>query len=655
MCGIAGILNLRHEDARISGAIHAMTRRMAHRGPDGEGYLLVSAGGQVDTFFGNDSAPLPPGSDAPPGFPTRHVDTAGAGFLALGHRRLSIIDLSQHGHQPMCTRDGRYWVVFNGEIYNYREIAAELRREGVRLLGHSDTEVLINAYALWGPRCLDRFNGMFALAIWDNANRQLFCARDRIGIKPFYYCLCGDLFVFASDIKTLAASGLYQPEPDPEGLYLAMSYGIAPRPKTAFRGVRSLPQSHWMMIDESGNTQTGRYWSVPVGSQDLKMTKADATELLEEQLTASIRRRLIADVPVGTFMSGGIDSTTISAIASTVHPGIEAFTLAFEETAPELDEVPQAMATARMYDMKHVIHRVSAATALERLDQWVEGYEEPYYGFAANFVISEVVAEHGVKVILNGLGGDELFAGYSWYRNVDYWRLARRWRAILRPISPLLHGRWRLLADVSRIRSADRLHSFLYRRNSDEELRGLFAGGAAQGFDSIESVRDLYASDVEFGDDLEALSFMDLMNYIGNHHVHRIDQFTMAHSIEGRFPFLDHELVEAAFRIPSNLKRDGGIQKLVLREVAKKYIAPECLEMTKKGFSMPVRQWLGGPLREVVDKSLAALAERDAINALAVRQWHDKYRQGRLDATKLWHLVALELWYEKFIDNGTRH
>lgn len=652
MCGIAGILNLRHAAASLAGPVQAMTKRMAHRGPDDEGYLLVGAGGVTDTFYGDDSALLPSNENAPPGFPTQHINAAGSGILALGHRRLSIIDLSEFGHQPMCTADGRHWVVFNGEIYNFREIAADLQREGVVLHGNSDTEVLINAFALWGPRCLDRFNGMFAFAIWDNSKKQLFCARDRIGIKPFYYSVSGDNFIFASDIKTVLASGLCERGPDPEGLYLAMAYGIAPRPKTAFKGIRALPQAHWMLVDESGDIQCQRYWSIPVGSQDRAMTRGDAVDLLEEQLRASIERRLIADVPVGTFMSGGIDSTTISAIASTVHPGIEAFTLAFEETAPELDEVAQATATARMYDMKHVVHRVQASAALNRLDQWVAGYEEPYYGFAANHVISEVVAGHGVKVILNGLGGDELFAGYSWYRNLDRWRTARRMGPFLRPLAATLRGRWRLLAESSHIRSADRLHSFLFRRNSDNELRELFADEAALQWDSIEFVHDEYADGIEFEDDIEALSFMDLMNYIGNHHVHRIDQFTMANSIEGRFPFLDHELVEAAFRIPSHLKKDGKVQKLVLREVAKKYIAPECLAMTKKGFSMPVRQWLEGPLHDLVDAKLPALARRDTISGDAIRKWHAEYKQGQRDATKLWHLVALELWYEKFIDTA---
>ena len=656
MCGIAGILNLRHEESPLAVSIHAMADRMSHRGPDDEGYVLIGKNGRGDAFFGDDTANISKRDELPLSLPERHIKSAygNPAMLAFGHRRLSIIDLTKHGHQPMCTPDRRYWLVYNGEIYNYRGIAKELQREGVRLHGGSDTEVLLNAFVFWGPRSLDLFNGMFAFAVWDNVDRRLFCARDRIGIKPFYYSMCGDFFVFASDIKTIAASGLYRAEPDPEGLYLAMAYGIAPRPTTAFRGIQALRQAHFMSIDGDGSIETRRYWSVPIGTQDRTMTEDDAVDLLEEQLHASIKRRLIADVPVGTFMSGGIDSTTISVMASRFHPGIKAFTLAYEETAPELDEVPQARATASMCDMQHIVHHVRASAVLDDLNLCVEGYEEPYYGLAANHVISKVVADHGVKVVLNGLGGDELFAGYSWYRNLDYWKRARRIAPILRFLAPALRKRWALLAESSNIRSADRLHSFLFRHNSDAELRQLFSGDWIGPCDTIEYVHDLYVDAMEFDDEVEALSYMDLMNYIGNHHVHRIDQFTMMHSIEGRFPFLDHELVEAAFRIPSHLKRRGKVQKYVLRQVAKKYIARECLAMTKKGFSMPVRQWLEGPLREIAETKLSALSSRDTINGDTAKRWRNEFLRTNVGATKVWHLVALELWYERFMDNATR-
>ena len=652
MCGIAGILNINGSEPRITRPIRAMAGQMRHRGPDGEGYALVHADGSIRTYRGDDTPMTPSEIGTRFGYPDTHINSAidAPSILALGHRRLSIIDLSSHGHQPMCTTDLRYWIVFNGEIYNYQELAKELTSKGINLHGRSDTEVLLNAYAHWGPDCLNRFNGMFAIAIWDNVKKQLFCARDRIGIKPFYFTFRNDNFIFASDIKTIIASGLYDASPDMEGLYLAMAFGIAPRPKTAFRDLESLSQAHWMLIDRSGRVQTQRYWSIPVCTQDHTMSEFDATDLLDEQLTASIKRRLIADVPVGTFMSGGIDSTTISAIASNLHPGINAFTLAFEDTAPELDEVSQATATARMHDMQHIVHTVDAQKALDDLHSWIDGYEEPYYAIAANHVISSVVSSHGIKVILNGLGGDELFAGYSWYRNIDYWQIARRFRKLLRPLSPVFRGKWQLLARSSEISSADRFHSFVFGQFSDEELQTLFMNIDACDGDSIEYVHKLYADGLDFEDDIEALSYMDLMNYVGNHHVHRVDQFTMMHSLEGRFPFLDHELVEAAFRIPSEHKVRGKIQKYVLRQVARQHIAPGCLSMAKKGFALPLRQWMNGPLESLISRKLSLLKDRDSVNADTISQWTAEFESGDRSATDIWHLTALEMWYERFID-----
>ncbi len=652
MCGIAGVLCLDHSEAHLTQHVSAMTRQMHHRGPDSEGYALIRSSGHVHTYRGDDTPAAHDDGVTQFGYPDAHIASAKdtPSILALGHRRLSIIDLSSHGHQPMCTPDRRYWVIFNGEIYNHREIATELNKLGIALHGHSDTEVLLNAYACWGPGCLERFNGMFAFAIWDNEKKQLFCARDRVGIKPFYFTFRDNYFIFASDIKTIIASRLYDARPDPEGLYLAMTFGMAPRPKTAFKDIEALKQAHWMLIDARGRVQTRRYWSIPVCTQDHTMSETDTIELLEEQLSASIQRRLIADVPVGTFMSGGIDSTTIAAIASGHHPGIKAITLAFEDAAPELDEVSQAAATARMHNMQHIVHRVDPDVALDDLDLWIDGYEEPCYTVSANHVISGVVKKHGIKVILNGLGGDELFAGYHWYRKIAYWNTARKLRSVLQPLSPALRGRWLILARASRISSADRFHSFMFSRFSTQEIRALFGISASCDWDSIETVHQLYADGVEFEDDIEAVSYMDLMNYIGNHHVHRTDQFTMMHSIEGRFPFLDHELIEAAFRIPSKFKLKGNIQKYVLRQVAKQHIAPECLSMKKKGFSLPLRQWVNGPLENLVARKLSLLKNRDTVCADTITTWEAEYKRGTRRASKIWHLAALEMWYERFID-----
>ena len=651
MCGIAGIINIRENEVQQIRSLQHMTNRMAHRGPDDEGFLLVNKEGRYRSFYGDDTPVINPACSSVPGYPQTHIKSAfgDLSLVALGHRRLSIIDLSPNGHQPMCTPDLRYWVVYNGEIYNFSEIAVELNREGVNLYSHSDTEVLINAYAKWGEGCLQKFNGMFAFAIWDNKEKTLFCARDRIGIKPFYYTIQNGQFIFASDIKTIIASDLYRPEPDMEGLYLAMAFGMAPRPKTAFKGLVALEQAHWMRIHLNGRIEKQRYWSFPVGTQKKNMSEGEAINLLEEQLIASVRRRLVADVPVGTFMSGGIDSTTISAIASELHPGIKAFTLAYDNTAPELNEVQQAMATAMMHPMEHIVHRVDPADLYD-LQSRIEGYEEPCHGLAANYVISKLVRDNDVKVVLNGLGGDELFAGYTWYSHIEKWKLARSLKPFVDMIPPFSGRRWERLLSLSRVSSADRLHTILFAKSTDTELHELFSDPDLQEVNSPEVVHKMYADGLKFTDDIEAISYMDIMNYIGNHHVHRSDQFTMAHSIEGRCPFLDHKLVEAAFRIPSRLKKHGRLQKYVLRKVAEKYIAPECLSMKKKGFGLPLKQWLSGPLKSLLEDKLKRLEMRNEIRDGVPNKWFREYQAGKRSPNQIWHLAALEMWFETFID-----
>jgi asparagine synthase (glutamine-hydrolysing) len=649
MCGIAGILHLGDGERRQTEPLHRMTGSMVRRGPDDEGFVLFRSDGSARTFGGDDTPEGGPDTRSVPGYPNRHIRSAHEepSRVALGHRRLSVVDLTGHGHQPMVTADGRYWIVYNGEIYNHREIAGELSRDGVHLHGRSDTEVLLNAFARWGEACLSRFNGMFAFAIWDTRENELFCARDRIGIKPFYYTWQDGQFIFASDIKALLASGLYKPRPDMEGVSLAMALGMAPRPKTAFADVVALEQAHWMRVRADGHISRQRYWSIPVGTQDHAMNESDAVALLEEQLVRAVRRRLVADVPVGTFMSGGIDSTTISALAAGLHPGIQAFTLGYEDTAPEMDEVPQAEATARMCPMSHVVHRIDPAETLVDLEAWIDGYEEPHHNISPTHAISKLARDRGVTVVLNGLGGDELFAGYHWYAHARIWQMLRSFSPIVCALSRLIGGRSAYACRISRARSADRLHTVEFMKGSDRVRQAVLSGPGTVNVNTVEWVHDAYARDQVFEDALEALSYMDLMNYIGNHYVHRVDQFTMAHSIEGRFPFLDHELVEAAMRIPTRWRLRGKTPKYVLRRVAARHIAPECLSMLKKGFGLPLRQWMDGPLAPIVQRKLSLLKEREYVNATAL---DDLIEACRVDRTPLWHWVMLEMWFERFID-----
>jgi len=649
MCGIAGIMSLTQKPQRQLTHLVAMTQAMRHRGPDDEGYIAVGSDGRIRQLIGEDTPLSVRSRFANSELVTSALDDSFT--LTIGHRRLSILDLSSAGHQPMQDSSGRYWIVFNGEIYNFKNLRTELQRLGHRFRTNSDTEVILEAYNQWQEACLARFNGDFAFAIWDKQQRSLFCARDRIGIKPFYYILNNEHFIFASDIKTLIASGVYRPEPDPQGLYLAMAFGIAPRPITAFKDIRALEHAHWMRIHADGRIEKYRYWQVPLGSQDYTMTEDDAIGQLEECIHRAVARRLIADVPVGTFMSGGIDSTTISAIAARHHPGIKAFTLGYQDDASEMDEVAEAEATAHMHSMQHIIERVDPDSSLLDLAAWIRGYEEPFYSLAANYEISKLVKANQVTVVLNGLGGDELFAGYGYYRYHQIPRLPWLNQILCfsarLPATKLTKGLALLAAQTP-----DRLHTLLFRQAGDEELRKLLSPSLCPEADTQDIIHDLYAKNLEFSDNIEAFSYMDLMNYIGNHHVHRVDQFTMAHSIEGRFPYLDHELIETACRIPSRLKVRRGEQKYVLRRVAERYIAPGCLTMKKKGFGLPLEQWMRGPLKPFINTILDRLRQRAEVQADTVSVWYKSYEKNRISPSRIWHLVALELWFEQFIDQG---
>ena len=651
MCGIAGIVNLKGATGPLVPHIHSMTQCMRHRGPDDEGYLLIDSRKNWIRPYGGDDTPNHSGV---PGKQMPHIrEAAGLSVEAcFGHRRLRIIDLSFQGHQPMAALDDRFWIVFNGEIYNFLEIRRELEGIGHTLSSRSDTEVVLLSYIQWGEQCLDKFNGMFALALYDSHRRELFLARDRIGIKPLYYCMQPDRFIFASDIKTILASGLVRADVNMEGLWHNLSFSVTPRPMTAFNGIVALEQAHWMKLDlAEGSIRKARYWALPIGTEDRSMSEADAVDLLETELTRSIRYRLLADVEVGTFMSGGIDSTTVSAMASKLHPGINAFTLAYDASVSEYDELREAQETAALHNMRHIVETVTADSILDSVERMVWAYEEPFCTLAPNYVISRLVARHPITVILNGLGGDELFAGYSHYSDIQSWKrkrlAARLWMTLL-PVK-----RWapESILRYHDIRTISHYYAHQFSNFNDIQKRRLYGGD--KGFNSLRVIGQLYEpAEGEFSNAIEALSYFDIMSYIGNHHVYRIDQFTMQFSLEGRFPFLDHQLIEAAFRIPAAFKLRGNVHKYVLREVARKYIAPSCLQMKKKGFGLPVGRWMNRELNDLTVGSLESLKKRGIFSSDAIDSFYHRFKDS--DYKKVWHLVMTELWLQTFIDGQGR-
>ncbi len=628
MCGIAGILNLRNQAKMLGLNIQSMSEAMKMRGPDSDGVLAAGMQG------------MPPTTD--PNF----VKSASA-RLFFAHRRLSIIDMSDDGWQPLSLSNRRYWIAYNGEIYNFRELRLELSKLGIRFRSECDTEVLLAGYIQWGKDVLSKLHGMFAFAIWDEEMQSLFLARDRLGIKPLYYTQTQEEFVFGSDIKTLIASKLFKPAPNIEGLYHSLGLSVAPRPLTCFENVTALSPGHWLSVDISGKIDSQSYWEISTDKIDKNIDEGIAATCLNDALKKAVTRCQVADTPVGTFLSGGIDSGIVTAMAVSNNEMTEAFTLAFP--GHDGDESTEAMATAAKLGLRHHIQNAATDINADILSDMIRCYEEPFPSLAPNYVISKFVHEHGIKVILNGLGADELFAGYGYYSLIEQWEQARK-RKWLRPFHAHLwpgKTRERKLMDATRV--SDFYADILAPTTLDEEgRRKLFKKNWLPEETSGDLLNRTYMQGREFSDNIQAVNYLDMIHNVGNHHVYRADQFAMRFSLEARFPFLDHELVELAFTLPSKLKYANGQGKRILRHVAKQYVSPESLAAKKKGFGLPVGQWMCGTLATLVDEKLDALGNRPWFNREEIQYRYDLFKAGKLEYRSVWALVSTEMWFETF-------
>jgi len=641
MCGIAGIISFKGAKNQVI-ALKNMVNSLQNRGPDDEGFLLFKD--KPTPYYGDKSAKTNHKSSLNY-TPTKHIDSAQniKSNLAFGFKRLSIIDLSFDAHQPMCDVNQRYWIVFNGEIYNYLDIKKKLKALNYQFYTNSDTEVVLKAYMHWGEKALQKFNGMFAFAIFDTLTKNIFMARDRIGIKPLYFYKNDDVFIFGSTIKSIIDSKLYKPEINWEGLWQNFTFAMAQRPNTCFLNIKGLEPSHYINLNITTGTFTKtKYWQIPTNTQDLGLSEKKATDLLEEALFKSIKYRLKADVEVGTFMSGGIDSTTISAIASKIQPNIKAFTLGFKNKYADYNEINQAKETANINSLNHIIHYENPNTILNNIDTIITGYEEPYHHLPANYVLSKAVAQHDIKVVLNGLGGDELFAGYHFYTKLKKWHLLKRFNKVLNILPNNVNLRINVAKQLVSYPNMTQYYTHFRSTFNDSDNKKLFNNYE---FNSLHTLEDLYPNKYNFTDDIEALSYYDLKSYIGNHQTRTVDQFTMNFSIEGRFPFLDHELIALAFKIPSKYKIKNGIQKYILKEIAKKYIAPSCFKMQKKGFGLPLEYWYKNELKEFISENISNLKNRNLFNNQEIDLVHNAK-----NVRKIWHLVMTEQWLQKFFD-----
>ena len=645
MCGICGILEF-NEAAYHVPSIKRMAKSMLNRGPDDEGYVLFNTKRNSTPFYGENSVHYNVGMQGLPFTPNKHIDTVQnmASSIALGFKRLSIIDLSYKAHQPMCDETKQFWIVFNGELYNYQEIKEELTVLGYHFFSNSDTEVVLKSYIQWGDKALQKFNGMFAFSIIDSQNNEAFLARDRMGIKPLYYYKNDQRFVFGSTIKSIIDSKLYTPAINYKGLWQNFTFSIAQRPNTCFSNIYALEPANYMKINlNSGLISKSSYWSIPTGTQDFSLSESKAQILLEEALFTSIKYRLRADVEVGTFMSGGIDSSLISVMASKIHPTIKAFTLGFDKQFTEYNEVLEAKETTKLNSINHIVHIASANDFIDDIRNVIINYEEPYHHLPANYVISKVVKKHNVKVILNGLGGDELFAGYHFYTKTKWWRFLRSVYPLVKNI-PNIHQRLEIAKKIASYNNIPKFYTHFNTTFNDHENSLLFKDIT---FNSLNTIENLYNTNTNFTDDIEALSYYNLKSYISNHQTRTIDQFTMLFSIEGRFPFLDHNVIELAFKIPSKFKIKDGIQKYILRNIAKNYVAPRALKMKKKGFSLPLNYWYKHELNDFI---------RDTINSLKNRNFFNNKEINQIiknnNVSKIWQLVTTEIWLQEFFNSN---
>ncbi len=622
MCGIVGIFNTsgRLPDAEL---FAKCVQKLRHRGPD-------------DSGFWHD------------------------GSIRLGHRRLAIVDLSAAGHQPMESSDGRFVVVFNGEIYNHAEIRPQLQPLG-GWRGHSDTETLLEAYREWGVACLQRLNGMFAFAIWDRSERRLFVARDRLGVKPLYYSWRNGAFAFAS--RPGALTGLLGDsagEIDPQALRLYLELGYIPAPLAFYRHVRKLPAGHYMLVD-GREPHAVRYWDYRHIAPDPALaarSEEDLIDELEELVHSAVKSRLMSDVPLGAFLSGGVDSATVVAAMKAV--GVSAprtFTITFKEAA--YNEGPAAARIAQHLGVNHVSETLQVGDLLGSLPLYVEQFDEPFADSSAfpTMAVAQLARRH-VTVALTGDAGDELFGGYHYYSLVE--RLARvnRWpgsarRALHSVLRRVPSHRAKLIAGALERDTTVGIFNFL--RGFGKDFPSLVTAPVLDATDSSASWFEQSAAN--FALDLRAAELgmrLDIGFMLADGYLQKIDVATMAMSLEARSPFLDYRLVEWAMRLPLQYKIRNGQTKYLLKKALCRHLPPELVYRPKQGFGVPVAQWLRGPLRSwtydlLNDSAIVSRLplERKQLTALA-----DVHMSGARDAHPLLWSVLMLLSFVARHDRG---
>ena len=631
MCGIAGLLDFdgNGQPGNSGRILRLMLDSIRHRGPDDRGEELIA----------NENGPT----------------------LHLGHQRFSIIELSPRGHQPMANDDQSFWLSTNSEIYNYIELREELSDQ-FRFNSQSDTEVLLKSYEHWGIDCLEKLRGMFAFAVWDSEKRQLILARDRLGIKPLYYIAGEKQFLFASEVRALLASGLSDSKINPTGLYHYLSFGHLKSPETLIRNIKELKPGHYLVVDSDGNVKETQYWH-PL---DVLNEPDKDGQAIQELLHESVRFRQVSDVPLGAFLSGGIDSSAIvSHMASISEEPIDTLTIGFKEK--EFDESEHSAKISRLFKTRHKLLTLDEEQLLDALPSAINAMDQPTMDGINTFLISRAANEAGLKVVLSGLGGDELFGGYPSFQLVPKLLEKKKWMKVYPQI--LLNLGTKLLKFSLPVDQGIKLdhwlngklsgaHEYyliraLYCQDQVSELfqdQNLVEKETLKNFETTNSALE-NLNRAEVNDDFSLISYLETTHYLQNMLLRDTDMMSMAHPLEVRVPFMDHKLVEHMFSMPAHLKKFTATPKSLLVNSMQPPLPDSIVHRKKMGFTLPFEPWMRGAMKTEMKSVLLTSVKplENLISQAATEKiWH-QFLAGKISWSRPWALYVLKRWVDKNI------
>ncbi|WP_209786710.1 asparagine synthase (glutamine-hydrolyzing) [Chryseobacterium sp. PvR013] len=631
MCGISGYYSF-HKSISSKNILE-MNQAIRHRGPDDEGFWLYDHSHGL-CFSGNDST-----QKIQEQFPVLQEINSN---IALGFRRLSIIDLSEKGHQPMLSEDGQIVITFNGEIYNFKKLRKELEISGHTFHSTSDTEVILKAYKEWGNSTFAKLDGMFAICIMDLISQKLILARDRVGMKPLFYHQNEQGLVWASEIKALLKNEWVKPEINWDGVYTNFLFQTTLAPQTCFQRILSLEPASFMTVDlKNQKIIKEKFWKLPSPSAE-NISQEEAVKKIDELLSESISEQLYADVPVAVMMSGGIDSTLIASKSKSFNANINTYTISYPFSE---EEVKNASLAAQHFGVSHEVKEVSDEEALEQLKENIQHFEEPYSSFEVLLNAAKYAHDKDFKVVLSGNGADELFAGYSHTLKLNRWLLMRNFNFL----SPLILTKDKFSQRVKNYFSQDDMFDFF--RQSQISMMPLEAKSLIQPdiYNKINSeLSEYHLSETK---NYSGYFEYDMKYSLSSHHVFRDDLSAMKYSVEFRYPYLSNNLIDYVSALPQNIRFNGIQNKPLLRKTAEKYLPESVLNMPKKGFSFPVNYFIKNEkrVRDFIVENLESLKKRNFFNAAVIDEWWN-HQEHEYDWVKIWQLVTFELWYQKYFE-----